>query len=646
LHLLLYLGRPLACAAILAATAWAAGRTVRRRLAGGGEEAPGLDLALGFALLAQLGFFLALAGLFNRASIALTVLVVHGVGLRPRGGWRDLPWGTPAGLRRGAREEMPAGRGGLGGRVPVTRRRVAFVALFALALAPLLVLALYPPTGFDATLYHLPFAKAFLASGGLPILWDLRVPVFPQLAELLFAGAMAFGGELAPHLVELLAALGTAAILVTWGERRWGSGSGWLAAALFLSGPIVIGLGTSAYVDVSLTLMATAAFAVLDQEREPREVLGEEGSAGARGLRLALAGLLAGTAAGIKYQGLFFVAAAVALAFLWAPRRRLVAATLVATGALAALAPTYLHIVRATGNPVFPLFPGLFGATSWSLGNEERVPALGLAFLRWLRLPWDVYFDRGAVGLQPPFSPWFLLGLPILTWGVWRMPRIRPLVAIAGAWSLAFLVLPRDARYLLPILPLIALSLASALRELATRLASHRSVDRATRWQGRRRAATWALVALLFAPGWLYAGFRILRQGALPASGEAREAYLERQLPLYPAIRHLNRTLGAGYALYGLFGEQMRYFVQGRYLGDWAGRAPYQQVIPVLAEPEALHRTLTGFGATHLLWPKTGDRRPPMPRGPAWERLFRTVFEDDGAAVYALESSAALKSRR
>ena len=29
-------------------------------------------------------------------------------------------------------------------------------------------LALYPPTGFDATLYHLPFARAFAASGRLP----------------------------------------------------------------------------------------------------------------------------------------------------------------------------------------------------------------------------------------------------------------------------------------------------------------------------------------------------------------------------------------------------------------------------------------------------------------------------------------------
>lgn len=632
---LLYLGRPLACAAILAVTAWAAGRTARRRLARPGEEDPGLDLALGLALLAHLGFFLALCGIFNRVALALAALVVHGAACAPGGGWRDLPCRAPAGWR-GFRWGLPAGR-----------RVATFAVLGAAALAPLLVLALYPPTGFDAILYHLPFARSFLASGGLPILWDLRVPVFPQLAELQFAAAMAFGGELAAHLVELLAALGTAAILVAWGERRWGRGSGWLAAALWLGGPIVVGLGTSAYVDASLTLMVTAAFAVVDQEREPREDLGEEGSAGARGLRLILAGLLAGTAAGIKYQGLFFVAAPVALAWVRAPRRRgFAAAALAAAGALAALAPTYLHIVRATGNPVFPLFPGLFGATSWSLGNEERVPALGHALLRWLRLPWDVYFDRGSVGLQPPFSPWFLLGIPVLAWGVWRAPRVRSLVAIAGAWSLAFLVLPRDARYLLPILPLVALALASALTELTSRRASHRSADQATRWQGRERVATWALVALLFAPGWLYADFRILRQGWLPTNEAAREAYLERQLPFYPAIRHLNRTLGSSYALYGLFAEQMRYFVQGRYLGDWAGREPYQQVIPVLAEPEALHRALTGFGATHLLWPKTGDRRPPPPHGPAGERLFRKVFEDDGAAVYALESSAALKSRR
>ena len=32
-------------------------------------------------------------------------------------------------------------------------------------------------------MYHLPFARAFAASGGLPFLPALRYPMFPPLAE-------------------------------------------------------------------------------------------------------------------------------------------------------------------------------------------------------------------------------------------------------------------------------------------------------------------------------------------------------------------------------------------------------------------------------------------------------------------------------
>ena len=65
----------------------------------------------------------------------------------------------------------------------------------AAALSPLVVLALYPETGFDATLYHLPFAQGFLETGQLGFFHTLRFPAFPQAGELLFSLAMTVGGE-------------------------------------------------------------------------------------------------------------------------------------------------------------------------------------------------------------------------------------------------------------------------------------------------------------------------------------------------------------------------------------------------------------------------------------------------------------------
>jgi hypothetical protein len=66
--------------------------------------------------------------------------------------------------------------------------------------------------------------------------------------------------------------------------------------------------------------------------------------------------------------------------------------------------------------------------------------------VRFVRLPWDVVFHRSAVGRQPPFSPLYLLGLPLLLAGAFRDSRVRRLVAaipvVWGPSSFSFLRTP------------------------------------------------------------------------------------------------------------------------------------------------------------------------------------------------------------
>ena len=65
----------------------------------------------------------------------------------------------------------------------------------------------------------------------MPFLADLRSPVFPQLEELLQAGVLMFAGDVATHLVQLLAVLLTAALLAGWGRRAGGAAAGRVVAA-------------------------------------------------------------------------------------------------------------------------------------------------------------------------------------------------------------------------------------------------------------------------------------------------------------------------------------------------------------------------------------------------------------------------------
>jgi hypothetical protein len=583
--MILFLGSHLLALVLLAAIAYVAGRLVLRRwIETDGLERFAVSSALGLVLLAHLAFALGALGLLSRGPL-IAVLV----GLGALGWWEiDL-----------------AGRGRLW-------------AALGLAVAPLFVLSLYPPTGFDETMYHLPYARAFVRTGSIPFLPELRNPVFPQLDELLSAGMMLLAGDVATHLIRLLATLLTAALLVAWGRRVFSPGAGWLAAGLFLGSPIIIHLASAGYVEATLNLFAAAALYSLDRWRD-----------GDRSW-LALAGVFAASAAGVKYLGLFFVAAVFAAALPSSLRRRrerrIRDFVIAAAVCLAVLAPTYGRILAYTGNPLFPFYPQIFGASPWApesvAGRSLEARAAAYA-----RFPWDVLLDRDAVGGQPPYSPIYLFAAPLLVLGFLRNPRVRWLLWVALAYSFVFFLVPPDSRYMTALLPPLSLALAGSVPP----------------WRSRVLAI---LAVLAFLPGWAYGVYRIEREGPLPVTAPERRLYLARKLPGYAALDHLNRLRGRRYTVYGLRTESLVYYAEGVLLGDWSGPARYSSVVPALADPEALHRRLRELGADYLLILREQGRV--LPRGPEWSRRFRRIYSDGRADVYELsatDSTAAPRAR-
>jgi 4-amino-4-deoxy-L-arabinose transferase-like glycosyltransferase len=502
------------------------------------------------------------------------------------------------------------------------RPRLLLGILTVVGLAPLVLLALYPPTGFDETMYHLPFARAFAESGGVPYLVDLRFPVFPQANEVLFAAVRLFGRDVGAHAVQLFATLLTALLLVVWVRDR----RDWLAAALFLGNPIVVYLAATGYIEAGLTLFVTASLYALDRWRS-----------GGGGGWLALAATLGATAADVKYLGLFFLGIAGLTVLFGGPRprpwpARLRDGLLFTALAAAFLAPWYLRSYWHTGNPIFPFLPQIFGGSLWqSLPRPEiGEPLLG-RLVRWIRIPWDVVFERGRYGQMPPFSPVYLAALPLLALGAARDARLRRPLWIAGVYAFVCTWLPSDSRYFVPILPLASLALAGSVAS-----AVHRWPRLAP---SRRLAAALCLGCLL--PGWLYAGYRIARQGTLPVSPAAREAYLAHALPLYPAIAWLNRTRGSAYTVWALNAENMAYFADGRFRGDWIGLASFERVLGGLKGPADLHRRLRGLKVDYLLVnlpASKGLGRLSFPEDRELRSWFEPVYEDGAARIYRLRA--------
>lgn len=583
---------PLIFLVILGVTCWAWGAAALR-LASPRDERP--DIAADWALAAAFGlglvgqgiFLLGLAG--RLSSGPLLVLFVCGHLL------------AVAVLRR---DWLAVGR--------AAKRSVPFFA----ASLPTLILALYPPTGFDATVYHLPYATRFLELGGLAFLPELRFPLFPQLAEMTFVPAVLWFGDTAAQLCQALCLVLGGGVVYDWGRRRGDAAVGLLCAALWLGLPLMAWTATSAYVDVELALFVAAGAAAWDRRR------------------FALAGMLLGFAAATKYLGLFFLGAVGVLACSRALRRsddpagRTEAILPFGLAALASAGPWYLRQVVVTGNPLFPFYTQLFGDNAWTTRQDAVLRAAGDGFVaslaermagglgRLLTLPWDGVFRREVFHFAAPTSPWYLLLVPLLLCTLLvrrdRLSGVFHWLWIVAAYALFWLTTLREIRFWLPASPLLHLPLALVLA---------RSVQPALRC---RRRPELALVLLLVLPSWTYGVYKLVELGPLPVSREARADFLDARVSGHAAIRFLNGLEPPASGVYGYLGERLRHYAEPRFEGDWFGTSHFGVARELLGEPARLETFLRQRSLDHLLM-RADD---PALRSLRRSDRFRVVYED------------------
>ncbi|MCB1009361.1 MAG: glycosyltransferase family 39 protein [Acidobacteria bacterium] len=500
--------------------------------------------------------------------------------------------------------------------------------LFCLAaLIPAWVWGLYPPTAFDATVYHLPFAKAFAEAHRLVVVPDLIYPIFPQLAETLFAATMvAAGTDTVANLIQWSAALAVALLLFETASRLYSRRAGLLASALWLAHPLVHYQAASAYVDVVLACFALAAICCWERWHE-------EGS----WRWLALSGAAAGFAMATKYLGLLWAALLVATTLFAARRgRRWRGALLLSLVAALVAAPWYLRIYSATGNPVHPLLAPLFGgeraaevAPELGLDEADSTTGMAAAVLRRVgevvRRPqelalfaWRAAFVPEAFNRQAPLAPWPMLLAPVAALFAWRDRRLLRWLLLVGAYAAFWTTL--QPRFQLPGAALLALAGAGGVEHLARRFGA---LGRA--WQ--RRGAAMLLAVAVVAPGPLYAVYKIGKLGAPPPTDpSAREDFLDRKVPCHAAVRFSNERPGAAPTLFAVGAPELTYYARGRFLGHVLGPHRAGRIVPYLGDPEALHRELRSMDVDELLIPV--GFRSSLLRGAELDRLFRPLYAD------------------
>ncbi len=604
-----------------------------------------LRTILGLGAISYLSFALALAGVYTPPSVRMLVVgtIIAGV-----------VWNGPSFLRwvrhpAAIAATLQAIETQTHDRFDRIWKTISFLACLVAFIA-----ALAPETEYDALWYHLQLPRVWLAHGNPVDIVHEYVSLYPMNWELVLGAGTVMGGPVAAKLLHY-ACLPLLGLLVVQFARRFLQGiSPWLAAALCLTAPTVLWEASTAYSDLAVAfstgMVLYSIFAYLESG-EHRWLL--------------MAGTCMGIALGTKNLALLaLVAAVVVLSMrLWLMHRRLSGiirpVTYFLLVALLLSLPWYLRSYVASGNPVFPDLYHVFGASPperWSEQTERGLQHFKDNFGRprsavnLVLLPWDMTAHAARYGAAP--GPLFLLFLPALLLVRGKGPTTRWLLLFLGIYVLLWAspLSSFQGRFLIPIVPVLALVTATAFNRLA-------GVDPPeSRWHGGKLAAgIMVFVMFLNLPpaislqdedrlhwtGWLTHVIRRLPT-AVVSGKQTGESYLTKYVPAYAAWQYINRNLPADARVLTFEGGDHFYAERARLLSDATAAHPaVWGAMP--GKEEETRAALRRLGITHILFDKNqmASGEPgqiAIGQRSFQERWFLNVYEDDRFVLYRLRN--------
>ncbi len=379
-----------------------------------------------------------------------------------------------------------------------------------------------PISSPDALLYHAADPARFVEAGRIFEVPSNSSSYEPFNVQMLVLDGFllwdSVQGAFAPFLLALVAAAAVAGAA----ERLAGRAVALLAATVFFAQPLMLWEATSTFIESGLACaVALAGWNLLRFARH-----GE-------GAGLVVAGIFAGGAAGMKYLGLIVVLALTVAAGI-ALRRRLTPARVLAFAVPAVVVALAWYVKNAilTGNPVYPhLFGGLNASAAADLDATMASFGHGHSVADFLLLPVRLLgkgeaFDGGEF-LSPLFVAFAPLALLI------PAPRRVRVAVVAGiaVYVLAWFLTTQQARFLVPLLPALAVLAAFGILALAGRGRLGRIVAVAT-------TAAALLVGLGISV--VYAA----QFAPVTVGHESKEHFLRRKVSLYDGIAWLNDRLG------------------------------------------------------------------------------------------------------
>lgn len=493
---------------------------------------------LGFARAAAVGaaawslvwFFLGLVGLYKTGG-AITLLFV--------------------GLTLAGWQLVRVSKSGGSGAEPSGMPEKVLAALICIPVVLALIAALAPPTAKDTLLYHFAVPKAFIAQAG-------NAPIDGNIASYLALGtemhtvwAMLLGGiwdartgEAAAGATVFLFFPLLLAAVYGW-TRELGLEKSWALIAVLMVGsvPTAFHVAGNAYIDLALALFITLAIQAIGRWWKTLET-GD----------LIYAAIFLGAALSAKLTTLFVFAAFALVILLRARQAKTEApdrtANIFATGFVALMlagvlaSPWYLKTWKQTGSPIFPFYMSFWKgeATGWDVERSALFQAMNSQYGGYEKGVLDYLLSPFRISVlgQPEQAPLFdgvigiafLIGLPILIWAIWKFELpdgIKAGAIVCAIMFLFWLFSSQQIRYLLPVLPVLAVGICVAGRAISR---EKKAIGAVLQYS----LVASALAALVTGAAWF------LQKAPLRVAfgGESRDGYLARNIDYYPYYQALN----------------------------------------------------------------------------------------------------------
>ncbi|MGH9429460.1 MAG: ArnT family glycosyltransferase, partial [Terriglobia bacterium] len=334
------------------------------------------------------------------------------------------------------------------------------LSYISIALGLTLISALAPPLEFDDLAYQLSGPKAYVEKHRLQPLPHNPMTFMPRNVQMLYALGMLMHNEVTAKLIHYGMGLLTMLAAYALGLRLHSRIVGLVAAAILASSPLFLWEMRTAHIDVGLALYVFLILYALTIWWNNRDQAWH-----------CLLLWFMGFSLGVKYHALFALGAVTLLVLiLHAARtknaRQAIAATLkfFFLSLIGLFIPWGAANLYFTGNPVFPMFHEVFKSRYWTseltklIIHQQKdvgIPLTLANWREWLTIPWQLFISEPRI-FKGNLGPFCLLFTPLLLFQRRMGQEIRLILCFSSVYGLFWLFTSQHARYLLPVLPGLA----------------------------------------------------------------------------------------------------------------------------------------------------------------------------------------------